>query len=223
MNDKEKVAFAAADLVEDGMLVGLGTGSTADCFILELAHRVKDKGLKVSTVASSIISMIKARTHGLDVIGIDQIQGLDIYVDGADEVTPENDLLKGQGSDLVKEKILASASDQFIVLVDASKLVGRIGEKFAIPIEVDPFAWQMVKKRLEDLGAKGDLRTNANGAGFFMSSYGSLVLDMQFDHAIACEELNHLLYHTPGVVEHGIFYQIADKVLLAKDGQVVAH
>ena len=218
MNDKERVAKHAASLVKNGMLVGLGTGSTADYFIAELARRVKEENLKVTTVASSLVSMQKAQESGLPLMAIEHLTRLDLYIDGADEVSPDNTLLKGQGADLVKEKLLAKASDKFIVLVDPSKMVDKIGARFAIPIEVMPFAWQLVKQSLELLGGQGELRKNGNGLA--VSSHGSLILDMTFDDSIETFQLDSMLNSTPGVVEHGIFYQLADMVLLALDGKV---
>jgi ribose 5-phosphate isomerase A len=155
MNDKELVALYAAKQVKDGMLIGLGTGSTANYFIQELARRRNEEGLQVTTVASSVVSTIKAQELGLPVVALEHINHLDLYVDGADEVTPELTLLKGRGFDLVREKILARASERFLVLVDQSKQVKQIGERFPIPIEVMPFAWQLVKRRLETLGRSG--------------------------------------------------------------------
>jgi len=219
MNDKEKVAKYAADIVTNNMTVGLGTGSTANCFIEALASRIKNEGLKVTLVASSVVSMIKAKSLGLSVASIEQIQSLDLYVDGADEVSPDNTLLKGQGSDLVREKLLARSSKQFIVLVDQSKMVAKIGEKFSIPIEVMPFAWQMVKKCLEEQGGKGELRSNGGG-GLAVSSMGNLILDMAFESSIDSQQLNLILNGTPGVVEHGIFQSLASVVLLVENEEV---
>jgi len=217
-NDKQRVAIYAADLVQDGMVVGLGTGSTANYFIEQLAQK-QQQGLNFTTVASSVVSTIKSQQMGLNQIAIEQVTTLDIYVDGADEVTADLTLLKGRGSDLVREKILAKASKQFYVLVDNSKLVSRIGENYPIPIEVMPFAWQVVQKSLQQIGGKGELRSNAGGDDLVVTSHGSLVLDMVFadiDHA----SLNTLLDGIPGVVEHGIFYQLASEVLIANNGQV---
>ncbi len=218
MNEKELVAIHAAQCVKEGMCVGLGTGSTADYFIAELARRNNVEDLNVTVVASSIVSMRKAQELDLPLISIEHLRHLDLYVDGADEVTSDNTLLKGQGADLVREKILAKASERFIVLVDNSKMVDRIGAKFPIPIEVMPFSWQIVKQSLEVAGGKGGLRTNGNG--LFVSSYGSLVLDMVFDQALNSAQLNSLLNGMPGVVEHGIFHQLASVVLLAVKGEV---
>jgi ribose 5-phosphate isomerase A len=220
MNDKERVAKHAAEQVKDGMSVGLGTGSTANCFIDELARRSREQGLKITAVASSVVSAIKAQQLGLPVLGFEQVSHVDMYVDGADEVSPELTLLKGQGSDLVREKLLATASEQFLVLVEPSKLVERIGQNFAIPIEVMPFAWPLVKKQLEANGGHGDLRQNANKNGYAVSSYGSLILDMSFDRSLDAKTLNNILNDIPGIVEHGIFYGLATAVLIGVDGQV---
>lgn len=220
MNDKELVALQAARMVQDGMLVGLGTGSTANYFIEELARRHKEEGLKVTAVSSSVISAIKAQSLGLPLVAMEHLSRIDLYVDGADEVTPDMTLLKGRGSDLVREKLLAKAADKFIVLVDQSKLVLRIGEKFPVPVEVIPFAWQLAKRTLESIGGRGELRPNASKDGLAVTSHGSLVLDMVFDPAMDSQTLDHLLNGTPGVVEHGIFRGLASAVIVAQDGRV---
>jgi ribose 5-phosphate isomerase A len=220
MNDKERVAEQAAKQVADGMLVGLGTGSTANCFIEALAQRSREQGLKVTTVASSAVSALKARQLGLDVLDFEQVSRIDLYADGADEVSPELTLLKGQGADLVREKLLATAAERFLVLIEANKLVEHIGQHFAIPIEVMPFAWQLVKKQLEAIGGHGDLRQNADKNGFAISSYGGLIADVSFDLTIDAEMLNDALNGIPGIVEHGIFYALATTVLIGVNGQV---
>ncbi len=220
MNDKQAVAIHAAKYVKNGMLVGLGTGSTANYFIEELARRQADENLKVTTIASSNISMIKAQSLGLNVISLTQVSGIDLYVDGADEITPDMTLLKGRGYDLVLEKLLAKAAKQFVVVADKSKLVDRIGTNYAIPIEVMPMAWKAVKRSLEAAGGVGDLRQNAAKDGLSISSHGSLILDMAFDKSISEESLNQLINNTPGVVEHGIFRGLTSVVLIAGDGKV---
>ena len=220
MSDKELVAQYAANLVKDGMVVGLGTGSTANLFIEALAKRRNEQGLQVTAASSSVVSAIKAQSLGLTLVSIEHLSQLDLYVDGADEVTPDMTLLKGRGSDLVREKLMAKAADRFLVLVDQSKLVSRIGEKFAIPIEVMPFAWQLAKRSLEDIGGCGDLRQNASKDGLAMTSHGSLVLDMVFDEKLSAEQLNVALNATPGVVEHGIFLGLTSAIIIAVNGKV---
>ncbi len=221
MTDKELIARHAANQVQNGMLVGLGTGSTANCFIAELARRCREENLQITTVSSSNASAIAARNLGLSVMDFEQVSHLDMYVDGADEVSPDLTLLKGQGADLVREKLLATASEQFLVLIEHSKLVERIGEKFAIPIEVMPFAWRLVKKQLEETsGGQGDLRQTPDKKNYAISSYGSLILDMRFDKQIDTKTLNDILNHTPGIVEHGIFYGLTTAVLVGKNGKI---
>lgn len=220
INDKQLVALHAAKQVQSGMLVGLGTGSTANYFIEELARRQREENLKVTTIASSTVSMIKAQSLGLNVIALTQIAEIDLYVDGADEITPDNTLLKGRGYDLVQEKLLAKAAKQFIVVADKSKLVERIGTNYAIPIEVMPMAWKAAKRSLEAAGGVGDLRQNVAKDGLCVTSHGSLVLDMAFDKTINEAALNALINNIPGVVEHGIFYQLASAILIADNGTI---
>ena len=220
INDKQAVAIHAAKYVKNGMLVGLGTGSTANYFIEELARRQKEEQLKVTTIASSNVSMIKAQSLGLNVIALTQVAEIDLYVDGADEITPDMTLLKGRGYDLVLEKLLAKAAKQFLVVADKSKLVERIGTNFAIPIEVMPMAWKAAKRSLEAAGGVGDLRQNVAKDGLTVTSHGSLVLDMAFDKSISEQALNALINNTPGVVEHGIFYGLTSVVLIAEDGNI---
>jgi ribose 5-phosphate isomerase A len=219
-NDKQLVAIHAAKHVKNGMLVGLGTGSTANYFIEELARRQAEENLKVTAIASSHVSMIKAQNLGLNVIALTQVAEIDLYVDGADEITPDMTLLKGRGYDLVLEKLLAKAAKQFLVVADKSKLVARIGTNYAIPIEVMPIAWKAAKRSLEAAGGVGDLRENAAKDGLSVSSHGSFVLDMTFDKSISENALNHLINNTPGVIEHGIFLGLANAVLIAGDGKI---
>lgn len=218
MNDKQRVAEHAAAKIENGMLVGLGTGSTANYFIEALARRHQQESLQIQVVASSVVSKIKAHELALPLRSMEHIAALDVYVDGADEVTPDLTLLKGRGSDLVREKLLAKASQVFWVLIDNSKHVEHIGQNFAIPIEVMPFAWQLVQNSLKAIGGKPVLRKNADG--LFVTSYGSLVLDTAFDQFIDAKELNAQLNDIPGIVEHGIFSQLATAVFCSHEGIV---
>jgi len=220
MNDKQLVAEHAARLVDDGMVVGLGTGSTANYFIEAIARRRVDEGLNAHVVASSVVSTIKAQQLGLPMLALEHIDHLDLYVDGADEVTTDLTLLKGRGADLVREKLLANASDKFLVLIDASKRVSRIGENFPIPIEVMPFAWQLVQRSITKLGGQANLRANASKDGLAVTSHGSLVLDVIFDGNLDHQSLNDQLNAIPGIVEHGIFYGLTSAVFCAEQGQV---
>lgn len=220
MNDKELVAIEASKLVKNHMVVGLGTGSTANYFIEALAQRIKQDGLQLTTVASSTISAVKAQSCGLVVQSIAQLSSIDLYVDGADEINPNLSLLKGRGQDLVLEKLLAKAAKQFVVVADYSKLVSRIGEKFVIPIEVMPSAWRVVKHQLEQLGAQGELRLNASKDNVAITASGNYVLDMKFAEDVDDATLNTWLNNMPGIVEHGVFFGLTSMVLIANNGQV---
>ena len=222
MNDKQLVANHAAKFVQNGMLVGLGTGSTANYFIEELARRQTEEGLQLTTVASSVISGIKAQSLGLNLVALESISAIDLYVDGADEITPDMALLKGRGYDLVKEKLLAKAAKQFIVVADKTKLVNRIGQNFAIPIEVMPNAWKAVKHSLAIAGGTGDLRQNVAKDGLSISSHGSLILDISFSNTLDHKQLNQLINNLPGVIEHGIFSGLAHIILIADNGEIEA-
>jgi len=216
LTPKHYVAEHAVKLVENGMTVGLGTGSTANLFIDAIARRFREEELQVRVVASSLISALRAQQAGLAVLALDQLTGLDLYIDGADEVTPDLTLLKGRGQDLVAEKLLASSADAFYVLVDDSKLVKQIGDNFPIPVEVIPSAWQLVRSTLQKYGGSGELRLNASGDNVFFTASGSVVLDMQFAD-MPCEAIVKVLTGMPGVVEHGIFSDVAKAVLVGTE------
>jgi len=218
MNDKELVARQALQYVSENMIVGLGTGSTANYFIDALAKRNKEENLKIRTVSSSVVSMIKAKEAGLPIIAMEQIKEIDLYIDGADEIAPDLTLLKGRGYDLVREKLLARSARKFIVIADESKLVKKIGDNFPIPAEVQPFAWELVKNILMKKGT-GDIRINAAKDGYAITSCGNFVLDFNYPEKNT-EELNALLSQTPGIVEHGIFYNIAHGALISSNGKV---
>ena len=222
MSPKQRVAVHTANLVEADMVVGLGTGSTANLFIEALAKRNRIEKLNVTTVSSSAISAVVAKQMGLPVVSIDALESLDIYVDGADEVTPDLTLLKGRGQDLVREKLLASAASEFYVMVDESKLVDHIGQNFPIPVEVMPEAWKLVLAQLKQRGGNGELRLNAAGDNVAVSAHGSLVLDMRFQDLDSLE-LTMILETIPGIVEHGIFNELATAVFIGGEQTVEEH
>ena len=218
MNDKELVAQQALQYVSENMIIGLGTGSTANCFIDALAKRNKEEKLNIRTVSSSVVSMITAKEAGLPIIAMEQINEIDLYIDGADEITPDLTLLKGRGYDLVREKLLARSAKKFLVIADESKMVENIGNNFPVPSEVQPFAWELVKNILMKKGT-GDIRINSAKDGFAITSCGNFVLDFNYTEK-NIEKLNALLCQTPGIVEHGIFYNIAHGALISSNGKV---
>ena len=220
MNSKQYVASVAVTRVQSGMVVGLGTGSTANCFIEALAHQIHDKQWQIQAVASSTITANFAIEHGISLLSIAYLNAIDIYVDGADEVAPDGSVLKGRGGDLVIEKLLARAAKQFIVLAEESKQTNYLGEKFPIPIEVLPFAWRMVQNNLRELEGHGDLRHHKDGSGIFITSQGNYVLDTRFN-ARDANWLDTQINQIPGVVEHGIFCGMPGENLIASHEQIL--
>jgi len=204
------------------MIIGLGTGSTANLFIDFLSAKVKQESLNIKVVASSTVSQIRAINSGLSYISLDQIESIDLYIDGADEVTKELEVLKGRGYDLVREKLLAKTSKQFIVIGDKSKMVAKIGEKFLIPIEITPIAWKIAKKLITEISQKCDLRPNAAGDAYAITSYGNYVLDCEFKY----DDLSKLaseISQIPGVIEHGIFLDMTHLALIADQGNIMKY
>jgi ribose 5-phosphate isomerase A len=219
MNDKELVADAALDYVKNNSIVGLGTGSTADIFINALAKKISAESLNIKVVASSTSTHEKANAAGLNYISIDQITELDLYIDGADEITENLDILKGRGYDLVCEKILARASKRFIVIGDQSKIVSKIGEKYSIPIEITPIAWKITKILVEKLAIKCEVRENLTKNAFAITSYGNYVLDCDFNET-NLKKLGDEIASIPGVFEHGLFIDMCELALIASNGQI---
>jgi ribose 5-phosphate isomerase A len=222
MNEKEQVAKEAINYIKDGMIIGLGTGSTANLFIDFLSAKVKQESLNIKVVASSTVSQIRAINSGLSYISLDQIESIDLYIDGADEVTKELEVLKGRGYDLVREKLLAKTSKQFIVIGDKSKMVAKISEKFPIPIEITPIAWKIAKKLITEISQKCDLRPNAAGDAYAITSYGNYVLDCEFKY----DDLSKLaseISQIPGVIEHGIFLDMTHLALIADQGNIMKY
>jgi ribose 5-phosphate isomerase A len=222
MNEKEQVAKEAINYIKDGMIIGLGTGSTANLFIDFLSAKVKQESLNIKVVASSTVSQIRSINSGLSYISLDQIESIDLYIDGADEVTKELEVLKGRGYDLVREKLLAKTSKQFIVIGDKSKMVAKIGEKFPIPIEITPIAWKIAKKLITEISQKCDLRPNAAGDAYAITSYGNYVLDCEFKY----DDLSKLaseISQIPGVIEHGIFLDMTHLALIADQGNIMKY
>jgi ribose 5-phosphate isomerase A len=193
------------------MVVGLGTGSTATFFIRELGRRIKEEGLRIRCVPSSFASLQLAKEGNLPLLSMDQVSRVDLYADGADEVDPAKGLLKGRGAAMLGEKLLAEACDRFLVIVDEGKLVQRLGTKFPVPIEILPQAVELVKARVEALGAKAALRPAGGKDGPVVTDNGNLVLDAVFPAAVDWKSMERELDAMPGVAEHGLFLRYASK------------
>ncbi len=214
---KRLVAKRAVEFVADGMAVGLGTGTTATMFIRELATRVQ-QGLKIRCVASSDASHDLGWSLGMDVTTLDELPELDLYVDGADEVGPGLALIKGGGGALLREKIVASAAKEFLVVVDSTKLVERLG-RFPLPVEVVKMALPVVEPRLAALGLNPRQRKAKGGEGPFLTDEENYILDCACgvieDPEVLAAEIRGIV----GVVEHGLFLGMASLALVAgEDG-----
>ena len=212
------VAQRAVEFIEDGMAVGLGTGTTATLFIRELGKRVA-QGLQIRCVASSDASRELGLSLEMDVTTLDELPELDVYIDGADEVGPELALIKGGGGALLREKIVASAARRFIVVVDSTKMVERLG-KFPLPVEVVKMALPLVEPKLAGLGLHPKLRLAKNGGGPYLTDEGNYILDCACgaieDPTAVAAEIRGIV----GVVEHGLFLGMATLALVAGEGGV---
>jgi ribose 5-phosphate isomerase A len=219
-NDQEKEAAARASLqfVKNGQVVGLGTGSTAAYFIRLLGAEVRN-GLRIRGIPSSDRSREQAAGLGIPLISLDECQEIDVTVDGADEVDPQLRLIKGGGGALLREKIVASASRQLVIVADATKRVPVLG-KFPLPVEVIKFAQAVVRRKIEALGAAVEMRLGTDGKPY-LTDENNHILDCRFGQIPDADKLAQQLSDMPGVVEHGLFIGMASVVLVANGSEVV--
>ena len=225
--DKAKFSAAkrATQYVEDGMRVGLGTGSTAAWLVRCLGELVSEEGLKITGVPTSARTAALARDVGIPVVSLDEARWLDVTIDGADEYDGNLNLIKGGGGALLQEKIVATASDQMVVIADISKQVEALGA-FPLPVEVIPFGWQTTKTLIEEtligmdvLGRDVTLRLNGDAA--YVTDEGNHILDLHLNRIGNPRQLSLVLNQIPGVVENGLFIDICDAVVIGYgDGRV---
>lgn len=204
-------AVEAASMVESGMVVGLGTGRAAAMFVRALARRIGE-GLDIRGVPTSLKTADLARELRIPTVSLDEVSEIDIDVDGADEVDPKLDLIKGHGGALLRERVVASISKKFVVLVGEEKLVSRLGARMSVPVEVAPFAVPLVRRQLAALGTDAELRYHGEVA--FLSDNGNNIVDVRFETIDAPRELEETIDRIPGVVDSGLFIQMADLVLV---------
>ncbi len=221
---KQQVGKAAADRVKSGMIVGIGTGSTAAYMIQFLGERLQSGQLKdIKGIPTSFQSTVLAKQYGIPLITLDEVDQMDIAIDGADEVDPQKNLIKGGGAAHTREKIVDCLAEQFIVVVDSSKLVDKLGYTFLLPVEVIPMAMTPVIRAIEKLGGQPELRMGVRKAGPVVTDEGNLVIDVKFDSIDNPAELEKSLNNIPGVLENGLFVGVADVILVGEiqDGQPI--
>jgi ribose 5-phosphate isomerase A len=218
-DEKEAAAQASLQFVHDGQIVGLGTGSTASRAVRLLGAGVK-AGLKIRGVPTSVRTKELAEGLGIPLLTLDEVQQIDVTIDGADEIDPQLQLIKGGGGALLREKVIASASRQMVVVGDSSKQVAMLG-RFPLPVEIIPFAQVLVSKQISALGASVRLRLDSAGRPF-VTDEGHHILDCSFGQIPDPPSLARQLSDMPGIVEHGLFIRLASVALIAKNGKVLA-
>ncbi|WP_028596218.1 ribose-5-phosphate isomerase RpiA [Paenibacillus assamensis] len=214
MDTKRIAAERAVDYIQDGMVVGLGTGSTAYWAIQKLGLKVQE-GLRIKAIATSIQSEELARELGVSLVSFSEMNEIDITIDGADEVDQELNLIKGGGGALLREKIVAAASKQLIVIVDESKLVKRLGA-FPLPVEIVPFGHEVTIKKLYDLGCEPRLRQINNET--YITDNSNYIVDCHFGHIEDPQQLHNKLNLIPGVVDNGLFVNMTSRVVVGYQG-----
>lgn len=209
---KQKAAEKAAEFIEDDMVVGLGSGST----ISKAIKVIGDREIDATFVASSSVTQQLADKLDLRLSSLDEGLSLDLTIDGADEVAPDFSMIKGGGGAHTREKIIASASDEVVIVVDKTKLVRELGEEKPVPIEVIPFAHGYTTHQLKDLGGDPKLRESPEGSPY-VTDNGNYILDTKFESIKSPSELEASLNSIPGVIENGIFTNLADQILVGHE------
>ena len=215
---KRAAAEVAVGLVESGMVVGLGTGSTAKLAVEALGKRVKE-GLHIVGVPTSEATAHQARGVGIRISSLAEHTEVDLTIDGADEIQRGTlDLIKGHGGALLREKVVASSSRRLIIIADETKLVDQLGTRFAVPVEVVPFGWQAAQRKLQNLGAHTQLRPGPDEKPF-VTDGGNFIVDCSFSPIEAPAALDQELNSVVGVVEHGLFLKMTSRAIVAgQDG-----
>ena len=218
---KRAAALRACDYVADGMRVGLGTGSTAAPMVRRLGERVRDEGLSLRCVPTSERTADLAREVGLTVVALEDVGRLDVAIDGADEADPSGALIKGAGGALLREKIVASASDRFVMIADEGKRVETLGGRYPLPVEVAPFGWPVTQRTVETVladqdVARRDVAVREDADGLYRTDGGNLILDLHLDRIGNAHALSTALLAVPGVVDTGLFLDMTDVMIFGR-------
>ena len=214
---KQEVGKAAAAKVESNSIVGLGTGSTTAYAIQYIGERLASGELSnIVGVPTSFQAEVLAKKYGIPLTTLDAIDHIDVAIDGADEVDPQKNMIKGGGAAHTREKVVDSLADKFIVVVDSGKLVDKLGSTFLLPVEVIPMAITPVMRKLEALGGQPELRMGIKKAGPVVTDQGNLVIDVKYTQIDNPEELEAKINNIPGVLENGLFVNVADVILVGE-------
>ena len=215
---KQIVADAAIQEVESDMILGLGSGSTAALMIKSLAEEIRSGRLKnIRGVATSFQSEVLALELDIPLIDLASVSQIDLAIDGADEVDPGFQLIKGGGACHVREKLVASKADQFLIVIDETKLVQKLNKSFPLPVEVLPNSWKLVQDVISEMNGSSNLRMATKKAGPIVTDQGNLILDVLFNDGINNpKDIEMSINNIPGVLENGLFVDITDKVLVGK-------
>ena len=224
MSDQEKLKAQAGEyavkLIQNNMIVGLGTGSTVKYFLQGLATKIQNgKFMNIKGVPSSRQTEKIARELNIPLTSFDEYQTIDITIDGADEVDPDFNLIKGGGGALLREKIMAQASKRFVIIIDESKYTAKLGTIFVVPVEVLPYALPLEMKFLKDTGAEIKIRKLSNGE-YFKTDQGNYILDCNFSLIDNPQKLSEVLNMRAGIMEHGLFLSVTTDVVMATDHEV---
>ncbi len=219
---KAMAGAKAAEAVSPGMKLGLGTGSTVAHFLASLSERFGAGELPdIVGVPTSVRTQLECETLGIPLGTLEDLGRLDLTVDGADEVDPQLDLIKGLGGALLREKMVAQATDHLIIIIDEGKVVDRLGTRSPLPVEVVPFSWESHVPVLESLGAHPILRTDEDGDPY-LTDNGNFILDCRFRDGIRDpSRLEEMLARRAGIVESGLFLGLAGEILVGTDGEVI--
>ena len=216
-NPKEIAGREAAKFVQDGMTLGLGTGSTVYYALVRIAERIRDEGLAVRGIPTSVDTETKANEMGIPLTTLEDVERIDLTIDGADEIDGNFDMIKGGGGALLREKVVASITDKQVIVVGRNKVVDRLGTTFLLPIEITPFAQATVVRAVRELGGEPMLRT-VDGGSAYKTDNGNRILDTRYDGGIEDPAaLEKHLAATPGVVESGLFIGLAHVMVVGEE------
>jgi len=217
ISEKQRAAEAAVEYVKDGMIVGLGTGSTTEFAVKKLGERVRD-GLAIRGIPTSDVTKKQAEEEGIPLIDFAETMYIDLTIDGADEIDADLNMIKGGGAALLREKIVASASREEIIIISSEKYVNQLGS-FPLPVEVIPFGWQVIFNKLETLGGSPDLRLQQGQP--LLTDQGNYIIDCRFRQIVDAVQLEQRLNMIPGVVENGLFTSLCSRMIMADGEKIV--